>query len=87
MAEKVAFFWKERGFLTGERQDLQLRRMDNKYTLSMIAKDKDEVKKMTFDDVQLLLQLKRRLWEDVFEKKSFNFEICNNKFEPIYTVE
>ncbi len=87
MAEKVAFFWKERGFLTGERQDLQLRRMDNKYTLSMIAKDKDEVKKMTFDDVQLLLQLKRRLWEDVFEKKSFNFEICNNKFEPIYIVE
>ncbi len=86
-AEKVAFFWKERGFLTGEKQDLQLRKVDNKYTLSMIANDKDAGEKMTFDDIQLLMQLKRRLWEDVFEEKSFNFEICNNKFETIYTVE
>jgi hypothetical protein len=87
MAEKVAFFWKDRGLLTGKKQDLQLRKIEKKYTLSMIATEKDAVKKMTFDEIQLLAQLKRRLWEDVFDKESFNLVICNNKFEPIYTVE
>ena len=86
-AEKVAFFWKRRGFLTGKKQDLQLRKIDKKYTLSIIASEKDAVTKMTFDHIQLLAQLKRKLWEDVFEKQSFTLEICDDKFEPIYTVE
>ncbi len=86
-AEEVAYFWKQQGFLTGQKQDLQLRKNDRKYTLSIIASEKDAVEKMTFDHVQLLAQLKRKLWEEVFDKQSFTLEICNNKFEPIYTVE
>lgn len=86
-AEKITFFWKKRGFLTGKKQDLQLRKIGKKYTLSIIATEKDAVKKMTFDEIQLLAQLKRRLWEDVFDKQSFRLFVCNNKFEPIYTVE
>lgn len=86
-AEKVAFFWKEAGLLTGEKQDLQLRRIHTEYTLSIIAREDDAVDKMTFDDIQLLAQLKRRLYDRVFNKQSFNLVICNKKFEPIYTVE
>lgn len=87
VAKKVAFFWKENGFLTGNKQDLQVRKENKRFTVSMIAKDPKSIDNMSIDEVQHLAQLKKKLYTDVFNQSSFTLEICNNRFEPIYTVE
>ena len=87
IAEKVAFFWKEKGLLTGEKQDLQVQKYKGRFALSLIAKDPKSMDKMTIDEIQLLAQLKKKLYEDVFNKNSFDLEICTIRFESIYTVE
>ena len=87
IAKKVAFFWKENGFLTGEKQDLQVRKDNGRYTVSMIAAKPKIIGNMPMDEVQLLAQLKKKLYVEVFNEEAFTLEICNDRFEAIYTVE
>ena len=87
IAKKVAFFWKENDLLTGKQQDVQVRKDGNRYTVSMIAKDPKKVGKMPVDEIQLLGQLKKKMYVEVFNEESFTLEICNNRFEAVYTVE
>ena len=86
-AEKIAFFWKENGLLSGKKQDLQVRRVDDRFTVSMIAVEPKKIDNMSIDEVQLLAQLKKKLYVEVFSQESFTLEICNDRFETIYTVE
>jgi len=87
IAKEIAFFWKENGLLTGKQQDLQVQKDNNRFTVSMIAADPESVKNMSIDEISVLSQLKKKLYLDVFNRKSFTLEICNNRFEAIYTVE
>lgn len=87
IAKKIAFFWKDNELLTGESQDLQVRKDKKRFTVSMIATEPKMIDKMTIDEVQLLAQLKKKLYVEVFNQEAFNLEICNNRFEAIYTVE
>ena len=87
IAKEIAFFWKENNLLTGKAQDLQVRKDKDRFTLSLIAKDSEKVTEMPIAEVQLLAQLKKKLYLEVFNEESFTFEICNNRFEPVYTVE
>jgi len=87
VAKAIAFFWKENDLLTGNQQDLQVRKEGGRDIVSMIAKDPKSVENMPLDEVQLLSQLKKKLYVEVFDEKAFTLEICNNKFEAIYTVE
>ena len=88
VAKKVAFFWKENDLLTGKKQDLQVRKEKNGYTVSMIAKEPKKVAKdMPISEAMLLAQLKKKLYTDVFNNEAFTLEICNSRFETVYTVE
>jgi hypothetical protein len=87
IAKDIAFFWKENDLLSGNKQDLQVRKDKKRFTVSMIAADPKKMSKMPFDEVQVLAQLKKKLYVDVFNQESFTLEICNNRFEAIYTVE
>ncbi|MDG1332744.1 MAG: hypothetical protein P8P74_10460 [Crocinitomicaceae bacterium] len=87
VAKDVAFFWKENDLLSGNKQDLQVRKDDGRYTVSMIAASPKEVTEMPIDEVQLLAKLKKKLYVEVFNEKAFTLEICNDRFESIYTVE
>lgn len=86
-AKKVAFFWKENELLTGKKQHLQIRKDKGRFTLSLIAAKPKEIAQMPIDEVQLLAQLKKKLYVEVFNEESFTLEICNDRFEAIYTVE
>lgn len=86
-AKSIAFFWKENGLLTGKKQDLQVRKDQNRFTVSMIAVEPNKMDEMTMDEVQLLAQLKKKLYVEVFKEEAFTLEICNSSFEAIYTVE
>lgn len=86
-AKNVAFFWKENKLLTGKKQDLQVRKDKDRYTVSMIAKEPTKVNEMPIDEVQLLAQLKKKLYTEVFNEQAFTLEICNSRFETVYTVE
>jgi len=87
IAKQIAFFWKENDLLSGKMQDLQVRKDKKRFTVSMIAAKPKEIDKMTFDEILVLSQLKKKLYVEVFKKESFTLEICNNRFEAIYTVE
>ena len=87
VAKKIAFFWKENEFLTGKKQDLQVRSDKGRYTVSMIAAKPKDVPNMSIDEIQLLGQLKKKLYTEVFNQESFTLEICNDRFESVYTVE
>ncbi len=87
VAKKVTFFWKENDLLSGKPQDLQVRKVDGSYVVSMIAKEPKEVKNMPIGEVQLLAQLKKKLYTEVFNEEAFTLEICNSRFEAVYTVE
>jgi hypothetical protein len=86
-AKEIAFFWKENGLLSGNQQDLQVRKDKGRFTVSMIASDPKNVKELTVDEISLLGQLKKKLYLEVFDEQAFTLEICNNRFEAIYTVE
>lgn len=86
-AKNVAFFWKENKLLTGKKQDLQVRKDKDRYTVSMIAKEPTKVNEMPIDEVQLLAQLKKKLYTEVFNEQGFTLEICNSRFETVYIVE
>ncbi|MFK7787502.1 MAG: hypothetical protein AB8B56_20430 [Crocinitomicaceae bacterium] len=87
IAKEIAFFWRENGLLTGKQQDLQVQKDKNRFTVSMITSDPKNVKNMPIDEVSVLSQLKKKLYVEVFNRKSFTLEICNNRFETVYTVE
>ena len=87
IAKKIAFFWKENELLTGKPQDVQVRKDKNRFTVSVIAIEPKMIDKMTIDELQLLAQLKKKLYLKVFNKEAFTLEICNSRFEAIYTVE
>lgn len=87
IAKSIAFFWKENKLLTGRKQDLQVRKDNNQFTVSMIAAEPKKVSIITIDEVQLLAQLKKKLYVEVFKQEAFNLEICDGSFEAIYTVE
>ncbi len=86
-AKNIAFFWKENDLLSGKKQDLQVRKDKKRFTVSIIAADPKMTNKMPFDEIQVLAQLKKKLYVEVFNQESFTLEICNNRFETIYTVE
>lgn len=87
IAKDIAFFWKKNDLLSGNKQDLQVRKDKKRFTVSLIAADPKKMDKIPFDEVQVLAQLKKKLYVDVFNQESFTLEICNNRFEAIYTVE
>lgn len=86
-AKKIAFFWKENDLLSGKKQDLQVRKNKKRFTISIIAVEPKKMDEMTIDEIQVLSQLKKKLYVEVFKEESFTLEICNNRFEPVYTVE
>ena len=87
IAKDIAFFWKANNLLTGKKQDVQVRKDDARFTVSMIAAEPNKIDDMTMDEVQILSQLKKKLYVEVFNEESFTLEICNGSFEAIYTVE
>ena len=87
IAKSIAFFWKENNLLSGKTQDLQVRKDKKRFTVSMIAVEPKKIDNMSMDEVQVLAQLKKKLYVEVFKEESFTLEICNNRFEAIYTVE
>ncbi len=88
IAEKVAFYWKENQFLTGEKQDIKIEKDENEnYILFIIANFPEEVKEkgLTFEERKLLLELENDLYK-VFSKE-VNLMISDQNFNVIYSVE
>lgn len=85
-AEEIAEYWKENQLISGEKQDIQLIKIGEKYLLNMISNDVKNTKNMSFDERKLLLGLQKNIKESLFTDNTFELVICNNKFEPIYNL-
>lgn len=85
MAENLAVYWKENGFITGKKQDVLFLRKDKVFVLKLIANDPGKVAEMEFYERKKLLELQHDLEESVFDR-AVEIEIANKKFETIYTL-
>ena len=83
-AKKVAFYWKENGLITGERQDLQIVKLSDSHQLNII-KSFEDVKIIPFEERKLLLNLQAKLEEEIFTD-GLEIIICNDKFESIHKI-
>ena len=83
-AKKVAFYWKENGLITGERQDLQIVKLSDSHQLNII-KSFEDVKNILFEERKLLLNLQAKLEEEIFTD-GLEIIICNDKFESIHKI-
>lgn len=86
LAEKIAVYFKENDLISSQKQDVQLVRENKTIQLRLISSSTDNIKSMPFEERKLLVALKYNLQKEVF-KKQFDLVICNDKFEPIYTID
>lgn len=86
LAEDIALYFKQNNLISNQKQDIQLTRFNKRFQLRLIATgSKEQVKNMSFEERKLLTELQTSLYKNVI-KKPFDLVICNNKFEPIYTL-
>lgn len=86
LSEKIALYFKENDLMSDQKQDVQLARVNDELQLRLIASSVENVKLMPFEERKLLTALKYNLQKEVF-KKPFDLVICNDKFEPVYTLD
>jgi len=86
LAEKIAVYFKENDLISNQKQDLQLARVNKTLQLRLIATSPKNAQEMSFEERKLLTELQTSLYKNVF-KKPFDLVICNDKFEPIYTLD
>lgn len=86
LAETIVIFWKENDLITGKKQDLELKKVNKLFRLSMIANDTSLIDMMPFREKRLFNELKNKLWKEVFNEKNFELIISDEKFKPLYTV-
>lgn len=86
-AVELANYWKQNGFITGKKQDLQISQRNGVYIVSMIANQPKEVNSISFEERKLLVELEKDIEATVFNGETTELEVCNAKFERIYEVD
>ena len=85
LAEEVANYWRDNGFLTGEKQDVRILNQKDKFKVLLIESESFKNDELPFNERKLLNDLKNDLQETIFHS-TLELIICNQKFEPKYTL-
>lgn len=94
VAVKFAQFWKENELTGNTQQTIQLSKT-NVFNVKLITSfpedfEKDEIGKskgISFEELELLNNLRKELDSVVFENKSVQIQLCNDHFVPLMTIE
>ena len=87
LAEKVAVYFKENELISNHKQDLQLVRVNGEIQLRLIASSPENIDGMPFEERKLLTALQFDLSAKVFNNESIDLVLCDENFEPIYTLD
>jgi len=85
LAEKVAIYWKDKGFLTSKKQDIRIVHGQEKFQLLLIENENVKLDELPFEERKLLNELKNDLQKNIFHG-NLEIVLCNTKFEPKYTI-
>ncbi len=85
IAEEIAIYWKENGFLTGKKQDLKIILGENKNQLLLIENELFKEEKLTFKERKLLNDLKNDLQKKIFHT-NLEIVVCDENFKPKYII-
>jgi hypothetical protein len=84
-AESVAKYWKNNNLIAECKQDLQLVRFQDGYELRLIAKNPENVNKISFNERKMLSDLQRDI-SDSLKLKGIQLVLCNSNFKPILNI-
>ena len=85
-AREIGRYWKEEGFLSTTKQSIQLDYQGDSYILKLIAKDTNELKNISFDERNTLLQLQNAIQKKIFPTENFQLVLCNPTFTTRYNI-
>ena len=85
LAEKVAVYWRDQGFLTSQKQAVRIVHDQDGFQLLLIENENVMLDELPFRERKLLNDLKNDLQKNIFQG-NFEIVICNTKFEPKYTI-
>ena len=86
LASELAYFWRDNGLLASKPHDIQISRSGKEYRVSIIARDKKEAKKMSFEERKALYELQQLIRDSVFREKKMELIICDDQFKPILNI-
>jgi len=85
LAEKIAIYWRDQGFLTSQKQDVRIVHVHDGFQLLLIENENVMLSELPFGERKLLNDLKNDLQKNIFQG-NLEIVICNTKFEPKYTI-
>lgn len=87
LASSLGHFWKNKGFLSNEKQTIRLSGDDEYYYVQIIASDPKNVEDLPYIEMKLLLELQNELDTTVFAKtKGSQILICDKEFKTLYNI-
>lgn len=86
-AKKLALFWKENGFLTGNKQDVELNEFQEEFQLKLIQNPELADIDVSIKDRKNFHELMDTLNASIFTEKPVKIHICNPNLKTITVIE
>lgn len=84
LAKSIVEFWKKDSLMTGEPQDVRLKRTNDGYDLLLISTGLTDPSDLTFEDLRSLDTLQERLQARVFHDERVSLVIADKNFKPLF---
>ncbi len=84
LAKEIVTFWKEDSLMTGNPQDVRLKRTNAGYDLMLVSVKYERMEDLGFEEIKALTELEKRLQLKVFQEKEVTLVIGNQNFKPLF---
>ncbi|GAB5418072.1 MAG: hypothetical protein Crog4KO_31520 [Crocinitomicaceae bacterium] len=84
LAKEIVTFWKEDSLMTGNPQDVRLKRTNAGYDLMLVSVKHERMEDLGFEEISALTELEKRLQRKVFKEKELTLVIGNENFETLF---
>ena len=86
LATEIAHFWKDNDLIASQPHDIKLSKHKDGYRLGLIAGNKEDAKNMIFKERKALQDLQNMLKDSIFQTKTIEIIITDDRFKPIFNI-
>jgi len=84
IAVKLGEFWKSEDLITSKKQDIKMVRTKSGFDLYLVSTVRKPGDQLSFEEVEAISILKKRLENQIFRKESVEIIISNENFNPMF---